>query len=302
MHLHAHGSHAHHHPHHSHGSHIHKHHYNATFKIGIFLNLGYVALEATFGHLIHSSALVSDALHNLSDVMSMLLSWGAFVMAGRAAYSDNFTFGYGKATILAAFINGILLLAAAFGIGFDIYSRWGTHETIPGLEVSLISGIGILVNAFTAWLFFKSKNDLNMRGNYLHMAADALVSLGVLISGIIIKFTGAIWVDTAASLAILLIVLYSTWHLLIEAGEQLMDKVPAGIDLAKIKAFLNKHPHISHFHDLHVWSLTTEQVALIAHVLVKKGFPPFEVLDEIHDELRENFGITHITIQIEEED
>jgi len=299
MHVHSHGGHPHH--HHSHASHIHSHQYNTTFKVGIFLNLGYVALEAVFGHLIHSSALVSDALHNLSDVMSMVLSWGAFAIAGRT-YSDNFTFGYGKATILAAFVNGILLLAAAFGIGYDIYSRWGVHQEIPGLEVSIISGIGILVNAFTAWLFFKSKNDLNMRGNYLHMAADALVSLGVLISGILILFTGALWVDTVASLAILVIVLYSTWHLLIEAGEQLMDKVPDGVDLGKIKAFLKKHPHISHFHDLHVWSLTTEQVALIAHVLVKKEFPPFDVLDEIHEELKANFGISHITIQIEVEE
>jgi cobalt-zinc-cadmium efflux system protein len=285
--------------HHSHGSHVHKQEYTSTFKIGIFLNFAYVLIEALVGTWIHSSALVSDALHNLSDVTSMLLSWAAFSLASKN-HSEKFTFGYGKATILAAFINGILLLLAAAGIAYDIYSHWGIHLKIPGMEVVVVSGIGIVVNAYTAWLFFQSKKDLNMKGNFLHMAADALVSLGVMLSGIAIFYTGLDWIDTAMSLIILVIILYSTWHLLKEAGEQLMDKVPDTVDILKINSFLDRHPAIDSYHDLHVWSLTTEQVALIAHVLFKKGVPVNAALDEIHEELKHHFGITQITIQTEQ--
>jgi len=286
-------------------SHDHHHHHatptNLTkaFLIGITLNIVFVIIEATAGFYINSLSLLSDAGHNLSDVFSLILALAAIKIAQRKP-NDKYTFGYTKSTTLVSLFNAILLLVAMGAIGWEAISRFGQNHALNGQYIAVVSGIGIFINALTAFLFLKEKdNDLNVKGAYLHMAADALVSLGVVISGIVIIYTGWHWVDSVMSLLVIVIIIYSTWGLLRESLRLSLDGVPTNIDLAAVRHYLIQVPGVQEVHDLHVWAMSTTANSLTAHLVVSPE-PGQNLLPVIHHDLQRKFNISHATIQLEE--
>ncbi|MGV3540932.1 MAG: cation diffusion facilitator family transporter [Rufibacter sp.] len=249
-------AHSHHHGHdHSHG---HAHALPATgqlnkaFLLGIGLNILYVALEAGAGWYYNSLALLTDAGHNFTDVLSLVLAFFALKMAQRQP-TDRFTYGFGKSTTLVSLLNAVLLLLAVGAIGWEAVERLGSAPSVNGTAVSIISGVGIAINAGTALLFFRGKDqDINVKGAYLHMVADALVSLGVVVAGLVMYYTSWFWVDAAVSLVIMVVIVWSTWGLLVESLRLTLDAVPQGIDLPAIRTFLHSVPGVVQVHDLHV--------------------------------------------------
>ena len=293
-------AHTHPHTHHSHASHTAKHQqYNFAFKAGIALNLGYLIIEAIYGYAVHSVGLISDALHNLTDVMGMLLSWGAFTLATRKS-GDKFTYGFGRATILAAFFNGLLLMIAVGVIGWEAYHRILNPVKVGGLQVVFVAGVGIIINTASAFFFHKdSKHDVNMRSTYLHMMADALVSAGVVVSGLIIYFTGLQWPDPLVSVVVLVIIVFSTISLLKESLLQLLDSAPIHIDVKKVGSSLTNQAGVIAYHDLHIWNLSSDVTALTVHLVIDEQLESNTILDTINDMLKEEYHIEHSTIQIE---
>jgi len=280
-------------------NHDHRHsRYNRAFSLGIALNVGFVVVEFVYGTLVNSLALIADAGHNLSDVLSLLLAWGAFFIAERRP-SPNFTYGLRKATILSAVVSAVVLLFALGAIAWEATRRFADPQGVSGTTVLVVAAIGVVVNAATAGLFYADrKDDLNVKGAYLHMAADAAVSLGVVVTGVLILLTGWAWLDPAMSLAIVLVILVGTWGLLRDSVRLSLDAAPKNIDLAAIETWLRARPGVKDLHDLHVWAMSTTQTALTVHVVMADeiaGRDPRAFAEE----LKTRFGIQHSTIQIE---
>jgi cobalt-zinc-cadmium efflux system protein len=296
-----HAPHDHHHDHaHSHAGH---HHplpdTNRAFAIGISLNLGFVLLELFAGWWTNSLALLADAGHNFSDVIGLLLAWGAVRLALRAP-SRRFTYGLGSATILAALANAVLLLLATGAIVWEALHRFVSPEPVAGAVVIGVALAGVIVNALTAALFARGrKGDLNLRGAYLHMMADAAVSLGVAVAGGLILLTSWWWFDPAISIVIALVIVWTTWGLLRESLGLALQAVPNGVDAAAVEAFLRELPGVADVHDMHIWGMSTTQTALTAHLVMPDGHPGDVFFRDLATALEHRFAIHHPTVQIE---
>ncbi|MBY8824840.1 cation diffusion facilitator family transporter [Sphingomonas colocasiae] len=298
---HSHDGHAHAHAGHSHGpGHVHAPaDFGRAFAIGIALNILFVAAEAIAGLTTGSMALLADAGHNLSDVIGLLVAWGGATLAKRPP-SKRFTYGLRGSTILAAMINALLLLIAIGAIALEAVQRFAHPQPVPGATVMLIAGIGIVVNGGTAMLFMSGRHgDLNIRGAYLHMAADAAVSAGVVIAGAAILLTGAAWIDPLVSVAICFVIFWGTWGLLRDSVTMSLAGVPGEIDRDKVEIELLISPGVTKVHDLHIWPMSTTEVALTAHIVIPRDHPGDAFLDEVRQRLNSKFGIHHVTIQIE---
>ncbi|MBR0964437.1 cation transporter [Bradyrhizobium diazoefficiens] len=283
---------------HSHG-HVHAPaSFGRAFAIGITLNTALVVAEAVYGYIGNSTALLADAGHNLSDVLGLVVAWGASIAARRAP-SGRFTYGFRASTILAALANAVFLLVATGAIGWEAILRLREPEPIAGVTVMVVAGIGILINGFTALLFARGrKDDINIEGAYLHMAADAAVSLGVVVSAALIIWTGWLWLDPLTSLVICVTILWGTTSLLRGSIDMSMAAAPRGTDLAAIKLFLLKRPGVSAIHDLHVWPISTTETALTCHLVMPAGAAD-AFLMETAQLLTASFRIGHATLQIE---
>ncbi len=292
-----------HHDGHSHG-HGHGHapaDFGSAFLIGIVLNTGFVVVEATYGWLSGSIALIADAGHNLSDVLALMLAWAASVAARRPA-SGRFTYGYKSSTILAALANAALLLIAVGAILFETIHRMAEPASVEGVTMVAVAGIGIVINTGTALLFLRGrKDDLNIRGAFLHMTADALVSLGVVIAGLAILWTGALWIDPAVSLVIVLVIAWGTWGLLKDSVRMSLHAVPPGISESAVRGYLTGLPGVEAVHDLHIWPMSTTETALTAHLVIPGGHPGDGFLRKIAAELEHHHRIGHTTVQVERE-
>jgi cobalt-zinc-cadmium efflux system protein len=292
-------------PGHSHGhSHRHSHgraraDYGRAFAIGIGLNLGYVAAEAGFGLLAGSLALLADAGHNLSDVLGLGLAWGAAVL-GRRVPSHRFTYGLRSSSILAALANAVILLVVTGGLAWEAVFRLSHPGPVEGGLVAWVAGAGILVNGATALLFLRGRHrDLNIKGAFLHMFADALVSAGVVVSGLAIALTGLYRIDPVVTLAVCAVIVYGTWDLMKEAIGLALDAVPEGIDPTAVRDHLAALPGVEAIHDLHIWGMSTTETALTVHLVMPRGHPGDALLTQAARDLEHRFGIHHATIQIE---
>jgi len=282
--------------------HAHSHapaNFNAAFGIGIALNSAFVAIEAFYGWKIDSLALLADAGHNLSDVIGLVLAWGG-ALAGRLRPDARHTYGWKRASILAAFINALLLLVAMGSLVWEALHRLQSPEAVQGVTIMVVAGIGIVVNTATALLFMRGgKNDLNVRGAFLHMAADALVSAGVVVAGALALGFGWRWLDPVVSLLIAAVIVWGTWGLFRQSLHLLFDGVPDSVDLQRVRALLESLPGVERVHDLHVWAMGTAETALTAHLVVPDGSAGDDFLRHAAEELHEHFGIEHATIQVE---
>ena len=293
-----------HHPHHDHG-HSHAGHSHApanfgrAFLIGIMLNTLFIVAEVVYGLRAHSLALLADAGHNASDVLGLFMAWGATWLA-RSKPTARYTYGLRSSSILAALANAMFLLIVTGGIAWEALQRLENPTSVAESTVVAVAGLGILINGITALLFMKgSKDDLNIRGAFLHMAADAAISLGVVISGFAMMQSGWLWLDPAVSMLISGVIVISTWGLLRDAANLALHAVPAHIDAAKVKEFLEAMPEVTEVHDLHIWAMSTSEVAMSAHLLMKAGHPGDAFITHLTHELEEQFQIGHATIQIE---
>jgi cobalt-zinc-cadmium efflux system protein len=268
------------------------------FKIGIAINIIFVTIEALFGYLSNSMALIADAGHNLSDVLALAFSWIAIILSQRKP-TMKFTYGFRRSTILIALLNTILLLAAVVFIVYETIERLSKSAEINANSVMIVASIGIAVNAFTAWLFLKEKNhDLNVRSAFVHFVADALVSMGVVVAGVIMAFTGIQWIDSLVSFTIVAVILYGSYHLLIDSVNLALDAVPENINIEEVSEFLKKLPEVSGVHDLHIWALSTTDAALTVHLSTCEQ-TDINFITAIQQGLHERFRIEHATIQIE---
>lgn len=284
---------------HSH-EHTHAHaNFNRAFAIGIALNVAFVAIEAFYGWKVNSLALLADAGHNLSDVLGLILAW-VVVFASKLRPNSRHTYGWKRATILAAFANALLLLVAMGSLMWEAIGRLNAPTQVQGVTIMVVAGIGILINSATAWLFMHgSKSDLNIRGAFLHMTADALVSLGVVIAGALALWFGWDWIDPVASLLIAAVILISTSRLFRDSLHLLFDGVPWQINPAEIRLYLESLPGVVNVHDLHIWAMSTSQIAMTVHLVIPRGHPGDAFIEEIRKYLHDNFDIEHPTIQIE---
>jgi cobalt-zinc-cadmium efflux system protein len=273
--------------------------FDRAFAIGILLNSAFVLIEAGFGLWAGSMALLADAGHNLSDVLSLLIAWAAAHMATRPA-SARYTYGWKSSTILAALANAMLLLLAIGAILLETLDRLFQPTPVEGTVMIAVAGVGIVINTATALLFVRGrKHDINIRGAFLHMAADALVSVGVVVAGVIILLTGAWWVDPATSLVIVAVIAAGTWGLLKDSVKMSLQAVPDHIDESEVRAFLESLPGVTAVHDLHIWPMSTTETALTAHLVMPGGYPGGPFLNEIGHELDHRFRIDHATVQVE---
>ncbi len=296
-----------HHQHHAHG-HGHTHsvdpkNINNAFIAGIILNLLFVIIEVIAGLYIHSLSLLSDAGHNLADVASLALSLIAFRLI-KVKPNERYTYGYKKTTILVALFNAAVLLVSIGAISYEAFRRLALPEPLPGKVISIIAAIGIVINASTAFLFFRGKeNDLNIRSAFLHLLADAIVSAGIVVGGIVIYFTGMYWIDPVLSLVIAAVILVSTWQLLRDSLRLSLDAVPEGIDLHQVQEKVSNMPGVKDFHHIHIWALSTTENALTAHVVVSKD-TSMDMLEKIKHEIKHellHLNIQHATLEIEME-
>ena len=285
---------------HSHGGHSHTPaSFDRAFAIGIGLNIVFVAVEAIVGLRIDSVALLADAGHNLSDVLGLVVAWGGTMLA-RTAPTKRFTYGLKGSTILAALANALLLMVALGAIVLEASQRFSDPAPTAGLTVSMVAGVGIAVNAITAGMFARGrKGDVNIRGAYLHMAADALVSAGVVIAGIVIWRTGLSWIDPAVSIVIAILIFWQTWGLLRETVEMSLSAVPRGIAYDDVDAALCGLPGVEKIHDLHIWPMSTTEPVLTAHLVMPAGHPGDHFLSDARTMLHDRFGIGHATLQVE---
>jgi cobalt-zinc-cadmium efflux system protein len=269
------------------------------FAIGVLLNSAFVLVEAGFGLWSSSMALVADAAHNLSDVLSLLIAWGASVMSARPA-NARFTYGYKSSSILAALANAGLLLVALGAILFETVHRLFDPIRPEGWTMIAVAGVGIVINTVTALLFAKGrKHDINIRGAFVHMAGDAVVSVGVVVAGIAILMTGALWVDPVTSLLIVAVIGLGTWGLLKDSVKMGLLAVPDSIDEGEVRGFLSSQSGVTAVHDLHIWPMSTTETALTAHLVMPGGHSGDGFLHELAHELEHRFGIGHATVQVE---
>ncbi len=275
--------------------------HNKAFAFGIGLNVIFVAVEVVFGLLANSSALLADAGHNASDVLSLVFAWSAAWLATRKP-KGKYTYGLRKTTILVSILNAFLLFGAVIAIGWDAFSKIQDPEPVAGNMVMIVAGIGVIINTATALLFMKGqKGDLNIRGAFLHMSADAGVSLGVVIAGLIIKLTGKYWIDPLMSFIIIAVILWGTWRLFIDSIDLALDAVPKDINLEEVREYLLSKPDVEDIHDLHIWAMSTTSVALTAHLVMPDTEKDDKFIYDLQFELREKFGIGHTTFQVEDE-
>lgn len=299
---------------HSHGQHSHSHHdrhgphghmptdFSRAFAFGIILNIIYIIVEVTYGLLSGSMALLADAGHNLSDVLGLAVAWGGAALTKKPP-NAQYTYGFGGSSILAALMNGLLLLVACGAIAWEAIWRFGNPREVASTTVMVVAGIGIIINFATALLFIKGqKEDINVRGAFLHMMADAGVSAGVVIGAVAIYFTGLNWIDPAVSLFIVVIIFWTTWGLLSESVRMSLAAVPRHIDTQEVMEFLLSLPGVAAVHDLHIWPMSTNETAMTTHVVLPGGHPGKRFLFDVQKAMQAQFAIHHCTIQIELED
>lgn len=287
-------------------SHNHHHHhdhesfnYNRAFAIGLILNGGFVIVEAFSGIFYNSLALLADAGHNLSDVLGLVLAWGANMLSQRSP-TKRYTYGFRRSSILAALLNATLVLVAMGAVAWEAVRKFVNPQSVPGGIVIGVALVGVVINTITALLFMSGrKEDMNIRGAFVHMAADALVSVGVVLAGIAIAVTGWLWFDPAVSLVIVMVVVVNTWQLFRESLNLALDAVPEGIEPLAIRTYLTELPEVDQVHDLHIWAMSTTEIALTAHLVIPKGYPGDAFLSRVSQHLHDQFGIEHPTIQIE---
>lgn len=271
------------------------------FGVGIALNVSFVGVEIFYGLAANSSALLADAGHNASDVLSLVFAWAAIWIAGKKP-SGKYTYGLRRTTILVSILNALLIVAAAGVISWDAIKKFQQPAEVAGMTIVLVAGIGVVINTITALMFMKGqKEDLNIKGAFLHMAADAIVSLGVVIAGLLIRYTGANWVDPLISLVIVGVILYGTWGLFRDSVNLALDAVPKDIDLGEVRRFLESRKEVRAVHDLHIWGMSTTEVALTAHLVLSAGADN-HFLSSVRSELRQRFRIEHTTLQLESTD
>ncbi|MGQ1889332.1 cation diffusion facilitator family transporter [Thermophagus sp. OGC60D27] len=285
-----------------HMSTVHHHHHHPAkgraFAIGIGLNLAFVGVEVFYGLIANSSALLADAGHNASDVLGLFFAWVAFWLANLKP-RGKYTYGWQRSTILSSILNAILLFVAVYFIAKDAILKLEEPQPVAGTSVMIVAGIGVVINTVTALLFMKGqKDDLNIKGAFLHMMADAAVSLGVVLAGLLIMVTGYQWIDPAVSFVIIAVVLWGTWRLFVDSLNLALDAAPKNINVGDVRNALNNFPGVEDAHDLHIWALSTNQTAISVHLVVPHdGGDPF--LAEIQKMLKREFNISHATIQVE---
>lgn len=276
--------------------------FGRAFLIGTALNVIFVLVEAGFGIAVNSMALLADAGHNLSDVLGLLIAWGAATL-GKRSPTEHYTYGFRRSTILAALFNALFLLAALGGIAAEAVQRFWSPQPVSGNTVMLVAAVGILLNGATAMLFARGrKGDINIRGAYLHMAADAAVSAGVVVAGLMITLTGAKWIDPVTSLVIVLVVFLGTWRLLRDSVAMSLDRVPPHIKPSEVEEALSSLNGVTRVHDLHIWSMSTTEAALTAHLVMPKGCDGDHFLHDTAGFLKWRFNIGHSTFQIERDE
>lgn len=286
--------------HHHHHEHAHTpKNYNRAFIIGIVLNTGFVAVEAFYGIFANSLALLADAGHNLSDVLGLVLAWGASILSRRLP-TNRHTYGLRRSSILAALFNAIFLLLVTGAIAWEAIQRFYTPSEVAGGVVMSVAAVGIAINTITALMFASGRDrDLNIKGAFLHMAADAIVSLGVVLAGVAIVATGWLWFDPVVSLIIVAVIVFGTWQLLRDSVNLALDGVPAGIELLAVRTYLEQIAGVAEVHDLHIWAMSTTETALTVHLVMPQGCPSDAFLTQICKQLHDLFGIEHATIQVE---
>jgi cobalt-zinc-cadmium efflux system protein len=313
LHDHANGHDHHHDHHHDHGDHDHGHghdhglgghshapvDFGKAFAVGVALNTAYVVVEAFYGIAAHSVALLADAGHNLSDVAGLLTAWLAAWLSKRQP-SGQYTYGLRRSSILAALMNAIVLLVVTGGIAWEATRRLFSPEPAAALDIVIVSLAGVVVNGVTAWMFMSGrKGDLNIRGAFMHMAADASLSLGVAIAGVIIMVSGWLWVDPVVSLIISGVIVAGTWSLLRDSVSLALDGVPRNVDHAAVGGYLRSLPGITEVHDLHIWAISTTETAMTVHLVRADAEADGTLLQQITCEVRDRFGIGHATVQLE---
>lgn len=277
----------------------HQHYISNAFKTGILINLIFIAVEIFYGFLSNSVALLADAGHNFTDVIALLFSWFALIIARRKP-NLRFTYGLRRSTILAAMINTLLLLVAVSYILFEAIVHFKSGAGVQSRSIILVAGAGIIVNGFTAWLFAKNKDqDLNIKSAFFHFIADTLISLGVVIAGIVILFTGYVWIDPMVSLIVAIFILYGSYGLLRDSVNLALDGVPGNIDINAVHCYLAGLNNVKSIHDLHVWGLSTSETALTVHLVTNEAVDN-QFIPSITKHLHDNFHIGHCTIQVEE--
>lgn len=284
---------------HSHGhSHGESHNYRKAFALGIGLNVIFIAVEVIYGLMANSSALLADAGHNASDVLGLVFAWTAMWLASIKP-SGKYTYGLRKTTILVSILNALLLFGAVAVIAWDAIGKFKNPEPVAGNQVMIVAAIGVVINTLTAMLFMKGqKDDLNIKGAFLHMAADAAVSLGVVVAGLLISLTGKQWIDPATSFLIIAVIIYGAWRLFADSVDLALDAVPKHIKLEKVREFLLAQKGVENVHDLHIWAMSTSKVALTAHLIMPDGIND-HFIGSLQHELKHEFGINHTTLQVE---
>lgn len=272
---------------------------NFIFAFGVGLNLAIVILQAGYGLVAHSTALLADAGHNLGDVLSLLVAWGAASLA-KLPPTERFTYGLRSTSIVAAVFNALFLLVVMGGIGWEAIRRLSEPVAVQGYIVVAVAGVAIVMNGISAWLFAPGRHgDINIRGAFLHMLSDALVSLGVVVAGGLIVLTGWAWIDPVATLVVVAVIVFGTWDLLKASFQMALAAVPEGIDPGKVRLYLSELPGVSRVHDLHIWPLSTTQTALTCHLVMPEGHPGDHFTSRIAESLHAQFNIEHSTLQIE---
>lgn len=273
--------------------------FGLAFGIGTLLNIGVVVLQTVYGVIAHSTALLADAGHNLSDVLSLIVAWSAAGLARRPV-SERFTYGLRGSSIIAALFNSVFLLVVLGGIAWEAIRRFSAPVAVEGHTVMAVAAAGIAINGISAWLFASGrKGDINVRGAFQHMLSDALVSLGVLCAGVMIVYTGWLWLDPAVTLVIVAIIMQGSWSLLRDSLGMAMAAVPSGIEPKQVRQYLNELPGVSRIHDLHIWPMSTTETALTCHLVMPAGHPGDDFTVRVAQDLAGRFHIEHATLQIE---
>jgi cobalt-zinc-cadmium efflux system protein len=274
--------------------------FSRAFAIGISLNLAFVVAQVLFGIIGHSLALLADAGHNLSDVLGLVVAWVASRLTQRPSTPQR-TYGWRRTSIMAALFNAIFLLVVVGGITWEAVRRLVHNEVVDPNVVICVAAVGVFINGITAWLFMSGRHrDLNIRGAFLHMAADAAVSAGVVLAGIGILFTGWVWLDPVAGILINVVIVIGTWSLLRESFNLAMDAAPESVDVVEVRKYLSALRDVTEVHDLHVWAMSTTEIALTAHLVMPEAAEHDVFLQQVCTHLHDTFGIGHATIQIEQ--